>query len=114
LLASIRSSIAARLYGSNTTSLLAVAILAITSVHFANRTETAANHQSGVLELQKESRFEIIFQRHRRLVQAAPAELDRVRLDASRAEVVMANSQLHLFLHEVALDTASIVNKRPG
>lgn len=106
----IWNSIAAPLYGSNTASLIAVLILAITSIHFADRTDSAARYlyQTGVVELQKESHFEIIFQRHRRLVQAAPAELDRGRLQAGRAEVAMASSQLRQFLYEVGRDNTSI------
>ncbi len=108
-----RNSIAAQLYSSNTASLLAVAILAMASIHFARRTEAAANYlyQSGVMELQIESRFEILFQRHRRMVQAAPAELDRVRLDASRAELFKADQQLQVILRDVGQDDKSIANQ---
>ena len=108
-----RQSIAVQLYSSNTASLLAVVILAVASIHFALRTETAANYlyQSGVMELQVESRFEILFQRHRRLVQAAPAELDRERLNASRAELGKADSQLQLILREVSRDNMSSANQ---
>lgn len=106
-------SIAVQLYGSNTASLLAVVILAIASIHFALRTETAANHlyRTGVMELQVESRFEILFQRHRRLVQAAPAELDRQRLDASREELGNADSQLRVILHDLGPDNMSIADQ---
>jgi diguanylate cyclase (GGDEF)-like protein len=108
-----RSSIAAQLYSSNTASLLAVLILAVASIHFARRTETAANYlyKSGMMELQIESRFEILFQRHRRLVQAAPAELDRPRLDASHVELLNADAQLQIILRDVGQDTMSVANR---
>jgi diguanylate cyclase (GGDEF)-like protein len=105
-----RHSIAAQLYTSNGISIIAVAVLAIASVHFANRTRTAAStlYQSGVLELQRESGFEIMFQQHRRLVQAAPAELDRSRLAVSRASLDQLNSKLEDSLNVAYQDSGSI------
>lgn len=106
-------SIAARLYISNGASLVAVAILAVASVHFANRTETAASHlyQSGVIELQRESLFEIMFQQHRRMVQAAPAELNRSRLQVSKVAVDQINSAIKEFLKETPTDSASVAGE---
>jgi diguanylate cyclase (GGDEF)-like protein len=106
-------SIAAPIYMSNGASLVAVAILAIASVHFANRTETAAAHlyQSGVIELQKESLFEIMFQQHRRMVQAAPAELDRSRLQSSKAALDQINDTIRQFLKEAPDEDRSIAGE---
>jgi diguanylate cyclase (GGDEF)-like protein/PAS domain S-box-containing protein len=103
-------SIAAKLYLSNIASLAAVAILVISSVHFATRTKTAASDlvQSGVLELQRESELEILFQQHRRLVQAAPAELDRSRLQLSQAAVERTNVAIKRFLAEAAANQVPI------
>jgi diguanylate cyclase (GGDEF)-like protein len=107
-----RHSIAAQLYTSNGISIIAVAVLAIASVHFADRTRAAASalYQSAVLELQRESEFEIMFQQHRRLVQAAPAELDRSRLKASRASLDQLNSKLEESLNVAFTDSKSIAN----
>jgi diguanylate cyclase (GGDEF)-like protein len=106
-------SIATRLYLSNAVSLVAVAVLAIASVHFATRTKTAASDlvQSGVLELRRESEFEILIQQHRRLVQAAPAELDRSRLALSEAVLDRTNSDIKQFLAEAAANPAPIANR---
>src|SRR5205085_5896920 len=106
-------SIAARLYLSNIVSLLAVAVLAIAAIHFATRTNTAAGDlvQSGVFELQRESEFEILFQKHRRLVQAAPAELDRARLAVGLAALERTNRDITRVLDGVATGDTAIANR---
>src|SRR5438128_3051164 len=66
----IRGRIKVQLYAVSVASLVAVAALSLASVHFAKRTEAAADRvfQAGVVDLQEQARFEGLFDEHRRLV----------------------------------------------
>src|SRR5476651_2319911 len=90
---SIRYGIAAKLYLMTAVSLAALLILAAASIHFANQTKLAAErlYSEGVMGIQAVTQLEVLFEQHRALITAAPAELDRNRLKKSRQAVDAVN-----------------------
>src|ERR1700694_4056870 len=94
LWASIRYSIAAKLYLVSGISVIAVAVLATASVHFAGQTRFAAQelYREGVVGIQTVTQLEVLFEQHRALITAAPAELDRHRLQNTRQAVDAVNT----------------------
>lgn len=93
---SVRYGIAAKLYLLTVISIIALAVLAIASIHFANQTKFAASrlYQEGVVGIQLVSALEVLFEQHRALVTAAPAELDRGRLENIRQAVEAVNARI--------------------
>src|SRR5471032_1626743 len=91
---SIRYGIAAQLYLLTAVSLAALLILAAASIHFANQTKLAAErlYREGVAGIQVVTQLEVLFEQHRALITAAPAELDRSRLRKSRQAVEAVNT----------------------
>jgi diguanylate cyclase (GGDEF)-like protein len=94
LWASVRYSIAAKLYLLTFISIAALAVLAAASIHFAGQTRFAAErlYREGVLGIQTVTQLEVLFAQHRALITAAPAELDRGRLRNSRQAVEALNT----------------------
>lgn len=94
--ARVRGRIAVQLYASRIISFVAVAVLAIASIHFSESTRTAAGYllSNGVVPLRDSSAIEVLFERHRRIVESAPAELDRMRVRASRAALEHINGEI--------------------
>jgi diguanylate cyclase (GGDEF)-like protein len=94
LWASVRYSIAAKLYLLTFVSIVALAVLAAASIHFAGQTRFAAErlYREGVLGIQTVTQLEVLFAQHRALITAAPAELDRSRLRNSRQAVEALNT----------------------
>src|ERR1700682_2167254 len=101
LWASIRYSIAAKLYLVSGISVIAVAVLATASVHFAGQTRFAAQelYREGVVGIQTVTQLEVLFEQHRALITAAPAELDRHRLQNTRQAVEAVNSLIDRGVH---------------
>ena len=101
LWASIRYSIAAKLYLVSGISVIAVAVLATASVHFAGQTRFAAQelYREGVVGIQTVTQLEVLFEQHRALITAAPAELDRHRLQNTRQAVEAVNSLIDKSVH---------------
>lgn len=93
---SVRYGIAAKLYLLTVISTIALAVLATASIHFANQTKFAASrvYQEGVVGIQTVSALEVMFEQHRALVTAAPAELDRGRLENIRLAVEAVNRRI--------------------
>lgn len=98
----IQHRIAAKLYLLTIISLAALAVLATVSIHFANQTESAAGrlYQEGVIGVRHVTQLEVLFEQHRALIKAAPAELDRVQLHKSRQSVELLNSRIATILTE--------------
>src|ERR1700730_758768 len=90
----VRYSIAAKLYLLTAISLAALLILAAASIHFASLTKLASErlYREGVLGIQTVTQLEVLFEQHRALITAAPAELDRSRLRNSRQAVDAVNA----------------------
>jgi hypothetical protein len=101
LWASLRYSIAAKLYLLSGISVIAVAVLAAASVHFAGQTRFAAQelYREGVVGIQTVTQLEVLFEQHRALITAAPAELDRHRLRNTRQAVEAVNSLIDKSVH---------------
>jgi diguanylate cyclase (GGDEF)-like protein len=94
LWALVRYGIAAKLYLLTAISLAALLILAAASIHFASLTKLASErlYREGVLGIQTVTQLEVLFEQHRALITAAPAELDRSRLRNSRQAVDAVNT----------------------
>jgi PAS domain S-box-containing protein len=88
--------IAAKLYLLTAISIVALAVLATASIHFANQTKFAAGrlYQNGVVGIQKATQLEVLFEQHRALITAAPAQLDRGHLEKSRQAIEILNSRI--------------------
>src|ERR1700682_1928384 len=94
LWASIRYSFAAKLYLLSGISVIAVAVLATASVHFAGQTRFAAHelYREGVVGIQTVTQLEVLFEQHGPLLSGRPAELDRHRLRNTRQAVEALNT----------------------
>lgn len=93
---SVRYGIAAKLYLLNAVSIAALVVLATASIHFASQTRFAAErlYREGVLGIQTVTQLEVLFEQHRALITAAPAELDRKRLQRSRLAFEAVNASI--------------------
>ena len=91
-----RPGIAAKLYGVCALSLVAAAALTAAAVHFAARVDRAAHrlHEDGLLGARMAAELQVLFERHRGLVEGAPADLDRARLMRGRAELERLNGDV--------------------
>jgi diguanylate cyclase (GGDEF)-like protein len=89
LLASLRGSIAAKLYCFAILSIIAVVALAISSIYFAKTTEIAAArlYDHGFRGTLSSARLGLLLEQHRRIVESMPLEVDRARIDVSRREL---------------------------
>ncbi len=85
-----RNKVAVQLNALSIASSIAIAVLAVLAVHFATQTEQSANslYQSSVIRLRDLTRLEILFEHQRRLVQSAPANFDRQRLQRNQQATI--------------------------
>jgi diguanylate cyclase (GGDEF)-like protein len=95
--------VAAKLYWLASLSTVAVVVLAIASIHFARVTEIAATqlNQKGFQAVESSARLESLLAQHRQIVESAPAEVDRSRLEISQREFIAKSSQLSALLNEL-------------
>src|SRR5882762_879284 len=95
-----RPGIKAKLYGAALLSIIAVVVLSVASFHFARVTDAAADrfYYEGFEGVESSTRLHALLEQHRRIVESAPAEVDRERLDASRRAMVERNGQLDKLL----------------
>ncbi len=93
---SVRYGIAAKLYLLTAIALAALLVLATASIHFANQTGFAAErlYREGVVGIQAVAQLEVLFEQHRALITAAPAQLDRSRIQKSRQAVEALNARI--------------------
>jgi diguanylate cyclase (GGDEF)-like protein len=91
---SVRYGIAPKLYLLTAISIAALAVLAAASIHFAGQTKFAAErlYSEGVAGIQTVTQLEVLFEQHRAMITAAPAELDRNRLRNTRHAVQAVNT----------------------
>jgi hypothetical protein len=82
-------NLSTKLYCIAVLSIIAVSGLAAASIYFAKITETAAHrlYGDGFIGVMNSSRLELLLERHRRIVESMPAEVERQRLDAGRARL---------------------------
>ena len=97
----VRYGIAAKLYLLTAISIVALAVLATASIHFASQTKFAASrlYREGVVGIEKVTQLEVLFEQHRALITAAPAELDRGRLRKTRQAVEAVNARIEASIH---------------
>jgi diguanylate cyclase (GGDEF)-like protein len=77
-------------------SAIAVAVLAIASFHFARVTELAASqlYHDGFEGVESSAQLLSLLEQHRRIVESAPAEVDRTRLTESQRAMIEKGSHL--------------------
>jgi PAS domain S-box-containing protein len=97
----VRYGIAAKLYLLTAISIVALAVLATASIHFASQTKFAAGrlYREGMLGIEKVTQLEVLFEQHRALITAAPAELDRGRIQKTRQAVEALNARIESSIH---------------
>jgi diguanylate cyclase (GGDEF)-like protein len=103
-----RLSIAAKLYCVAILSFAAVSTLALASIYFARSTETAARHlyEDGFVGVESSSRLDLLLEQHRRMVQSAPAEVERDRLQTARGELAELAGKIEDLLNERVDDSS--------
>ena len=96
--------ISAKLYCFAFLSLLAVATLSISSIYFSRTTETAAQRLYGVgfVGILNSTRLDLLLERHRRIVESMPSEVDRDRLQSGRNELGQIKQKLSELMIEIA------------
>jgi len=98
------ASIAAKLYFFAFLALLAVASLAIASIHFSRTTEDAARHLYGdsFLGVLNSTKLELLLANHRRIVESMPPEVDRDRLQVERDELEQIKQRLLVLIGDAS------------
>ncbi|MGA7429814.1 MAG: EAL domain-containing protein [Xanthobacteraceae bacterium] len=93
----------AKLYWLASLSTLAVALLAVASIHFAWITEDAALQldQKGFAAVETSARLQALLAQHRQIVESAPAEVDRSRLETSQRDFLAKSAQLSLLIDQL-------------
>src|SRR3954470_558048 len=100
----LRGGISAKLYCFAFLSLLAVATLSISSIYFSRTTETAAQRLYGVgfVGILNSTRLDLLLERHRRIVESMPSEVDRDRLQFGRNELGQIKQKLSELMIQIA------------
>src|SRR5674476_225457 len=82
----LRLSVVAKLYCVAAFFTIAIVALAVSTLYFARTTQSAASHlyEDGFLGIEISTRLEALIEQNRRIVQSAPAEVDRRRLEKSQ------------------------------
>jgi diguanylate cyclase (GGDEF)-like protein len=98
-----RIGVSAKLYWLAALSTLAVAILATASIHFARITEDAARQldQTGFAAVENSGRLQALLAQHRQIVESAPAEVDRSRLETNQREFLAKSSQISALIDQL-------------
>ncbi|MEA3024994.1 MAG: hypothetical protein QOF91_279 [Alphaproteobacteria bacterium] len=91
-----RPGIALKLYCVAGLSAIAVAVLSTSAYHFARVTQTAARsvYHEGFPGLESSTRLQTLLEQYRRIVETAPAEVDRARLKLSERAMMQSAGQL--------------------
>jgi diguanylate cyclase (GGDEF)-like protein len=100
--------VAAKLYWLAGLSTAAVVFLAIASIHFARVTETATTQlaQQGFESVENTAQLESLLAQHRQIVESAPAEVDRSRLEISQRNFIAKSIQLSTLLNALKRKSA--------
>src|SRR5882724_9249661 len=100
----LRGGISAKPYCFASLSLLAVATLSISSIYFSRTTETAAQRLYGVgfVGILNSTRLDLLLERHRRIVESMPSEVDRDRLQSGRNELGQIKQRLTELMIQIA------------
>jgi signal transduction histidine kinase len=94
---------AGKLYLAMGAAAAAVVVLMAASLHYAVATLRAADtlYKQGYLEARSAAQLDLVFAQHRRLVESAPAEIDRQRLHQTRLRLKELDTSLATILDEV-------------
>ncbi len=103
--------VAAKLYWLAALSTLSVAILAAASIHFAQVTETAAARlsQRAFATVENSARLQSLLAQHRQIVESAPAEVVRSRLEVSERDFIAKSSELSALLDKLTAERSDEV-----
>lgn len=95
--------VSGKLYWLASLSALAVTILAIASLHFSRSTEDAAIrlNERGFAAVESSGRLQSLLAQHRQIVESAPAEVIRSRLETIQREFIARSSQLSLLVAQL-------------
>jgi diguanylate cyclase (GGDEF)-like protein len=98
-----RPGIAFKLYCVAGLSAIAVAVLSISAYHFARVTQAAARsvYHQGFPGLESSTRLQTLLEQYRRIVETAPAEVDRTRLKVSERAMVQRGEQLSALIKDL-------------
>jgi diguanylate cyclase (GGDEF)-like protein len=110
-------TIASRLYLVGALALAAVLVLAGVSIFFAANTWRTADslYRSGLVTAVEAGRIELYLERHRRLIEAAPLEFDRIELTRRRDEAdEVARSVDELIVRSGTDYTGEVAAALPG
>ncbi len=102
----VRRGISVKLYCIAFLSLLAVGTLALASIYFSRTTESAAQRLYGesFVGILNSTRLEILLERHRRIVESMPSEVDRERLRAASDELGQIQERLAELMSSLGAD----------
>jgi diguanylate cyclase (GGDEF)-like protein len=100
-----RLGIRTKLYCVAIFSALSVALLAAASFHFARTTSVAADrlYHEGFEGIENFSQLESLLEQHRRLVESAPAEVDRQVLEVSQRDMIQKSAELTRLISDISL-----------
>jgi diguanylate cyclase (GGDEF)-like protein len=98
-----RLGIRAKLYCVAVLSAISVALLAAASFHFARTTSDAADrlYHEGFEGVESFAQLESLLEQHRRLVESAPAEVDRQALEVSQRAMIQKSAQLTSLINDL-------------
>jgi diguanylate cyclase (GGDEF)-like protein len=80
----------------------------VASIYFAKTTETAAwrLYADRFIAVASSTRLELLLEQHRRIVESSPAELERARLDRSRAELEEIGNKLVVLIGDLISESS--------
>lgn len=105
-------SIAAKLNALGVMVLFAMLVMAAAAIYFATATGQAAHHlyRTGLFGVVEAGELELLLERHRRIIEAAPVEFDRIKIDKDRRDteaiadrmVALANQRHEYYLNSIS------------
>src|SRR6266480_4401401 len=100
-------SVTAKVYCFAILSLLTVASLAFASIYFSRTTEQAAQrlYSEGFFGITSSTNLELLLERHRRIVESMPSEVDRPRLQGQHQELEAIKLKLTELIAEISART---------
>jgi diguanylate cyclase (GGDEF)-like protein len=103
-----RLGIRAKLYCVAILSAISVALLAAASFHFARTTSLAADrlYHEGFEGVESFAQLENLLEQHRRLVESAPAEIDRRKLEDAQRAMIQKSAKLTSLTKDISLHDA--------
>lgn len=93
-------SISTKLYFYLVLSLCAIAALSLTAVHFARKTESAAEslYGRGFVGVYSSAQLDILLERHARIVESMPSQMEKAEIERKEADLEAIGSRLGTLL----------------